>query len=163
MDFSRLDMRRTIVGGLGSLLLIISLLFLPWFSVTDVAERESDDWLCGVGNTSCTGWETFPIVRWLLLGVALAPPILAWILIRGHKLTWPPGEMTMVVGFAAFVLILYNGVIDIPGPPSGQEFGISRDYGYWIALISSLVIAFTGFFRSAVERGPVQRKAPGTV
>ena len=163
MDFSRLDMRRTIVGGVGSLLLIVSILLLPWFSVTDVPQREADDWLCGVDQTSCTGWETFPIARWFMLGAALAPPILAWILIRGHKLTWPPGEMTMVVGFTAFVLILYNGLIDIPAPPSGQEFGESRDYGYWIALVSALVIGFTGFFRSAEERGPVQRKAPGTV
>ena len=159
MDFSRLDMRRTIVGGLGSAFLLISLLFLPWFSVTDVAQREPDDWLCGVGNTSCTGWETFPIARWLLLGAALAPPILAWILIRGHKLTWPPGEMTMVVGFAAFVLILYNGIIDRPS----DTFGVSLDYGYWIALLAALVIAGTGFTRS-VESAPKRtRKAPGTV
>ena len=52
-------------------------------------------------RTSCTGFETFPILRWLLLLAALAPLILAWILVRGHKLSWAPGEMTMVAGFAA--------------------------------------------------------------
>jgi hypothetical protein len=164
LDFSRLDMRRTIVGGLGSLFLIISLLFLPWYDLTDTPERaQQGAWLCGEGQLSCTGFETFPIMRWLLLGAALAPAILAWILVRGHRLTWPPGEMTMVVGFAAFVLIFYNGVMDKPAPTAGIEFGESLDYGYWIALVSALVIGLTGFFRSAEERGPVQRKAPGTV
>jgi hypothetical protein len=164
MDFSRLNARRTVVGAIGSLMLIVSILFLPWFSLTDVQERaDQGAWLCGENEFSCTGFETFPIMRWLLLGAALAPLILAWILVRGHKLTWPPGEMTMVVGFTAFVLVLYNGLIDIPAPDKGIEFGTSRDWGYWVALLATAIIAATGFFRSAEERGPVQRKAPGTV
>jgi hypothetical protein len=152
-----------VVGGLASILLVVSILFLPWFSLTETETRSADDFLCGEGEYTCTGFETFPIMRWLLLAAALAPLILAWIIVRGHELTWPPGELTMVVGFTAFVLILYNGLIDIPAPKEGQEFGISRDYGYWVALLSTLLIAATGFFRSAEERGPVQRKAPGTV
>ena len=164
MDFSRLNMRRTVLGGVASALLVISILFLPWFSLTDTPERaSSQSWLCGEGELSCTGFETFDIMRWLLLGAALAPAILAWIIIRGHALTWPPGEMTMVVGFTAFVLILYNGIMDKPAPDQGLEFGVGLDYGYWIALLSALAIAATGFLRSAEERGPVQRKAPGTV
>ena len=38
-------------------------------------------------------------MRWFLLAGALSPLILAWIIVRGHKLSWAPGEMTMVVGF----------------------------------------------------------------
>jgi hypothetical protein len=164
MDFSRLNVRRTVLGGVGALLLIVSVLFLPWFSLTDTPERaDTDAWLCGTDDFSCTGFETFPILRWLLLGAALAPGILAWIIVRGHKLTWERGEMTMIVGFAAFALILYNGIIDIPAPDEGLEFGTSLDWGYWVALLSSIAIAATGFLRSAEERGPVQRKAPGTV
>ena len=163
MDFSRLDPRRTVVGGVASALLIISILFLPWFSLTDTPERaETGAWLCGTDDFSCTGYETFPILKWLLLLAALSPAILGYILVRGHQTTWPSGEMTMVVGFAAFALILYNGIIDIPAPEEGQEFGESLDYGYWIALLSTLGIAATGFFRSAEEKGPVERKAPGT-
>ena len=146
------------------MLLIASLVLLPWFDLTDTPQRaESGSWLCGEGQFSCTGWETFPTMRWLLLGAALAPPILAWILIRGHKLTWPAGEMTMVIGFIAFVLIFYNGIIDKPAPSEGLEFGTSLAWGYWIALLAAAAIGATGFFRSAEERGPVQRKAPGTV
>ena len=170
MDFSRLNTTRVIVGGAASILLIVSLLFLPWYSVDlDVPQRvegtnafNADSFICGTGEDSCTGWETFPILRWLLLLAALAPLILAWILVRGHKLSWAPGEMTMVAGFAAFVLILYNGIIDKPGT-GPAEIGISLDIGYWIALLSALTIAGTGFTRS-VESAPRQtRKAPGTV
>ena len=161
MDFSRLNRTRVLLGGLAALLLLGSL-FLPWFSLTDSPTRADNpevNYICGTGDLDCTAWETFPILRWLLIGASLAPLILAWILVRGHKLSWAPGEMTMVVGFAAFVLILYNGIIDKPG----DTFGIGLSYGYWIAILSALGIAATGFTRS-VESAPQRtRKAPGTV
>jgi hypothetical protein len=162
MDFSRLNLRRVAFGGAMSLLLVVTILFLPWFSLTDVPERDlapDRNYICGVGDLKCTGFETFPTLRWLLLLAALAPPILAWILVRGHKLTWPPGEMTMVAGFAAAILITYNGIIDRPG----DTFGVSLDYGYWLALIASLGIAATGFSRSLESGAAKGRKTPGTV
>jgi hypothetical protein len=164
MDFSRLDLNRVILGATSGVLLLVSLLFLPWYSydrTSSVDFPDSDEWICGVGDTSCTGFDTFPILGWLLILAALAPLFLAWILVRGHKLSWPPGEMTMVAGFAALVLIAYNGIIDKPG--SGRaEIGLGLDYGYWIALLASIGIAATGFLRS--QAGQQQaRKAPGTV
>ena len=163
MDFSRLDRRRTIIGGLAGALLLISILFLPWYSLTDTPERaEQGAWLCGTNEFSCTGFETFPILRWLLIASALAPLILAWIIVRDHKLSWQPGELTMVVGFIAMVLILYNGVIDRPAPDQGLEFGIGLDYGYWIAVLCSVTIAVVAFMRSLVTASR-DRKAPGTV
>ena len=164
MDFSRLDRRRTLIGAVGSLVLIVSVLFLPWFSLTDVPQRvEQNAWVCGEGDFSCTPWETFPILRWLLLLAALAPAILGWILIRGHKLSYPPGEMTMVAGFAAFILIAYNGIIDKPAPDDGIEFGTSLEWGYWVALLAAIVIAGVGFARSLESGARQGRKAPGTV
>jgi len=163
MDFSRLDQRRTIIGGLAGVLLLISILFLPWYSLTDVPERvEQNAWLCGTDEFSCTGFETFPILRWLLLASTLAPLILAWVIVRQHKLSWAPGELTMVVGFIAMVLIAYNGLIDRPAPDDGLEFGIGLDYGYWLALLCSITIAAVAFFRS-LEGQSRERKAPGTV
>ena len=93
---------------------------------------------------------------------ALAPLILAWILIRGHKLSWAPGELTMVSGFAAAVLIGYNGIIDRPGSGTA-EVGLGLDYGYWIALLSAITIAGVGFTRSLESGERKTRKAPGTV
>jgi hypothetical protein len=166
MDFSRLNPTRVVLGGIASLLLIISILFLPWYTLDENPQRLAPDtsedvWVCGVGEYECTGFETFPILRWLLLLAALAPPILAWILIRGHKLSWAPGEMTMVVGFVMLVLIGYNGIIDKPGS-GNAEIGVSLDYGYWIALLCSIAIAGTAFFRSRAGQRR-ERKAPGTV
>ena len=165
MDFSRLNTGRVAIGAIASLLLLVSILFFSWYSY-DLAGVEKtpdpDDWLCGVNETSCTAWETFPILRWLLVLLAVAPLILAYILVRGHKLSYPPGEMTMVSGFAGAVLIFYNGVIDKPGA-GPAEIGLGLDWGYWVALLSALVIAGVGFTRS-VESAPRQtRKAPGTV
>ncbi len=169
MDFSRLNTGRVLAGAIASWLLIIALLFLPWYEVDLSIEPrvesnphyDPDTLLCGQ-DSSCTGWQTFPIMRWLLLLAALAPTILAYIIVRGHKLSWPPGEMTMIAGFTATVLIGYNGIIDKPGKGPG-EIGISLEYGYWVALLAAIAIAIVGFTRS-VESGPRKtRKAPGTV
>ncbi len=165
MDFSRLNTTRVIVGAIASGLLIVTIMFLPWYSLSENAQRvpsDPDTWICGVGEYSCTGFETFPILRWLLLAAAAAPLILAYILVRGHKLSYPPGEMTMIAGFAATVLIGYNGILDKPGSGPG-EIGVSLDYGYWIALVCALAISVVGFQRSVESGGRKVRKAPGTV
>lgn len=162
MDFSKLD-RSEVLGVFSSLLLIVSVLALPWYGLDQNPARDTGEgFLCGQQDYTCTGWETFPILRWLLLAGASAPLILAWIVIRGHKLSWAPGEMTMTVGFTALVLVGYNGVIDRPG--SGiEEIGNSLDYGYWLALLATISIAAAGYWRSVTARGKVARKAPGTV
>ena len=162
MDFSRLDRNRVLLGALGSIVLIVSLLFLPWYSLSHISTRAAQNaWICGANDYSCTGFDTFPLMRWLLLAGALAPLILAWILVRGHRLSWAPGELTMIVGFAAMALIGYNGLIDKPGT-GPQEIGVSLDYGYWLALLGAIAIAATGFLRSQVGQKR-ERKAPGTV
>jgi hypothetical protein len=167
VDFSRLNPARVVIGGLASSLLLLSLLFMPWYSLGDEQFRHPGNanfhvaWVCGTNDFSCTGFETFPILRWLLILAALAPAILAYILVRRHRLSWPPGEMTMVAGFAAAILITYNGIIDTPGTGIAEQ-SVSLDYGYWVALVSALVIAGTGFTRSQEGQRKV-RKAPGTV
>ncbi len=161
---SNLDRNRTIAGAIASLLLIVSLIFLEWYGLTSGPERAAQDaWICGDNDYSCTGWETFPILRWALILAALAPAILGYILVRGHKLSYPPGEMTMVAGFAAFVLIAYNGIMYKPEPDEGIAFGISLGIGYWIALVAAAAIGVVGFLRSMASGGKQKRKAPGTV
>jgi hypothetical protein len=168
-DFSRLNYPRVVMGGIASIVLVISVLFLPWYELDDsnpqrqegTEQFSPDAFICGEGEFSCTGFETFPILRWLLLAAALAPLILAWIIVRGHRLSWAPGELTMVVGFTAFILVAYNGIIDRPGAEIAES-GITLDYGYWLALFATALMAATGFLRS-VESGDVKRKAPGTV
>jgi hypothetical protein len=164
MDFSKLS-RSEWLGLAASALLVIAVLFLPWFDLSsDTPARApgGDGFLCGDGEFSCTGFETFPVLRWLLLAAASAPWILAWIVVRGNKLSWPPGELTMTVGFTAFVLIAYNGIIDPPGS-GNQEIGITKAIGYYVALLAALGIAVAGIGRSVEATGGQPRKAPGTV
>ena len=172
MDFSRLNRTRVLVGGAAAILLILSLIFLPWFELETNPQRAGDPdenpnfnedaFVCGTGDFECTGFETFPILRWLLIAACFAPLILAWIIVRGHRLSWAPGEMTMVVGFTAFILVFYNGVIDRPGSQT-SEIQVGLEIGYWLALLATAMMATTGFLRSQESGGRVRRKAPGTV
>jgi hypothetical protein len=161
IDASRLD-RSELIGMVAAIVLVISL-FLEWFSLStdpSVVQRGADpeNWACGVGESSCSAWDTFPILRWLLIAAAAAPFILAWIVIRGHALSWPRGELTAIVGLTAFVLIAYNGIVDKPN--DGLEIGLA--FGYWLALLASIGISLSGGFRAVESGGGARRKPPAT-
>jgi hypothetical protein len=162
MKFSKLS-RAELLGIVAAAILVFALFFLNWYDLANTHNRTNgSDFVCGQDDYSCTGWDTFPILRWVLLAAALAPPILAWIVIRGHKLSWAPGELTMVMGFTAFVLIAYNGVIDPPGKQTA-EIGITKEIGYYVALLAALGISAAGIGRSMESQKGNLRKAPGTV
>ncbi len=91
-------------------------------------------------------------------GAAAAPFILAYIVLRGHKLSWARGEMTAVTSIAAFGLIVYAGVIDRPGEVSGL---VGIKYGWFVALAGVLAMLIGSALRaSEVERA---RKPPGVL
>lgn len=163
MDFSRLS-RLELIGVLCAVIALVSLFFFPWYHNTTPVAAANAGSICGdpVTNSTCTGWETFPILRWILLVGAAAPLVLAYILLAGRKLSWAPGEMTMVGAFAGMTLIIYNGLIDKPG--SGvQETGVTLQWGYWVALLAGIGMAVTAFMRSQESGGKQARKAPGNV
>ena len=159
MDENRLS-RGEIAGIIAGLILVGSL-FFEWFSLDTegVSRDEEDDWVCGTDEVSCTGFETFPILRFLLIAAAAAPLILSWIVIRGHQLTWPRGELTAIVGLIAFVLIAYNGFIDKPSP---NDIGVNLSFGYFVAILASLGIFASGGYRAVESGGGAQRKPPAT-
>jgi len=161
VDFSRLKLTE-LVGLASSALLVLSL-FMPWFTLGgDQHLREQQNaWVCGTGNFSCDAWGTFPIARWMLLAAAAAPVILIYLILRAQKGKYPAGEFTMTVGFACLTLIAFNGLLDKPGSAI-QEFGISLNYGYFVALGASLLMAAAGAFRSLESGGGAQRKPPAT-
>jgi hypothetical protein len=148
--------------ALGAALLLVVSVFLPWFTLSDVPQREQQQaWMCGSGDFTCTGWETFPINRWLFLAAAAAPVILTYFILTSQRGEYPTGEFTMTVGLAVIVLAGFNGVIDKPG--SGiVEFGISIEYGYFLALLAGLVMAICGALRSLESGGGAPRKPPAT-
>ena|SRR3712207_5185393 len=152
MDLRRITWHEFLAIG-GGVLLGIGL-FLPWFEATNQNAR-----INGIaGPETFTGFQAHDIQRWLLLAAAAAPLILAYIIVRGHKLSWARGEMTAVTSIAAFGLVLYAGVIDRPGEPSGL---IGLKWGWFVAMAGILLMLVGSSLRaSEVERA---RKPPGVL
>lgn len=153
MDFRALN-RGELIAILGGILLGISLL-LAWYSLGNAYTQLN---ACHGPNTTCTGWQSLSILRYILLAGAAAPLILAWVIIRGHALTWPRGELTAVVGVVTFVFTLFRGVIDRPGSPNDQ---ISINFGWGVALAGTLLLIAGAVWRSQ-ESAP-RRKPPGVL
>ena len=134
-----------------------SSLFLPWFTTSDnpnsMIDRPASD-----PATAPPPGRPSPLLDWLLLAACIAPFILAWIITRGHKLTWKPGEVTMIVGITAFVLILCNGII-LGQAPSRQRRDLA-EIGYFVAPARGRwAWRVAGYLRQAHLHGAPQ--APG--
>jgi hypothetical protein len=145
--------RNELIACLGGLALAVGI-FIKWYeAVSDLAE------LGGVaGRSTQSAWDVHDIMRWVLLLAAIAPFVLAYIIVRGHSLSWARGEMTAVLAVAAFGLVFYNGIIDRPGEPSGE---IELEWGWYVALAGTIAMFFGSALRSSeTERG---RKPPGVL
>jgi hypothetical protein len=153
MDFRQLD-RGELLAVAGGIVLGISL-FLSWYSLGNQNAVLNS---CKGPNSSCTGWAALSILRFLLLITAVAPAILAYIIIRGHALSWPRGELTAVIALAALTFTVFRGVIDKPGSPPGQ---ISIDFGWWLALVGGFLILIGAVWRS--QESAARRKPPGVL
>jgi hypothetical protein len=151
MDFRQLD-RRELVAVLGGAILGVSL-FLGWYWLGD---RFAVVGPCRGPSSSCSAWKSLMIVRYLLLIAAIAPAVLAWIILRGHALSWPRGEMTAIIALAALTFTLFRGLIARPGSPPGE---ISVDYGWWIAVTGGLLILIGSVWRT--RESAAARKPPG--
>jgi hypothetical protein len=151
MNFKQLD-RGEAVAVIGGILLGLSV-FLTWYSLGNkYAVLQS----CHGPNTTCSGWSALEFIRFLLLAAAFAPAILAYIIARGHALSWPRGELTAVTALAALTLILFRGLIDKPGMPPGE---ISVGIGWFIALLGGLLILVGSITRT--RESTTRRKPPG--
>lgn len=153
MDFKALD-RGEFLAIIGGILLAASL-FLSWYSLGNANAVLNG---CHGPNSSCSGWSSLSLIRFVLLVAAVAPSILAYIVVRGHALSWPRGELTAVTALVALTLILFRGLIDRPGSPPEE---ISVAIGWWVALLAGLMILVGAAWRSR-ESGPT-RKPPGVL
>jgi len=151
MDFRQLD-RGELIAVLGGAILGLSV-FLAWYTLGD---RYTVLGNCRGPNTSCTAWNSLLILRFLLLIAAAAPAVLAWIILRGHALSWPRGEMTAIIALAALTFTVFRGLIDKPGTPPG-EIGIS--FGWWIGLAGGTLILIGSVART--KESITTRKPPG--
>jgi hypothetical protein len=151
MDAKALD-RGEAIAALGGLVLLLSL-FLDWYSLGDKYASING---CHGPNAGCTGWSALTILRFFLILVAVAPGVLAWVIIRGHALSWPRGELTAVFALSGLTFIIFRGLVDKPGSPSGQ---ITIDFGWFIALLGGLLILAGSIFRA--RESATRRKPPG--
>jgi len=153
MDVRALN-RGELLAVVGAVLVGISV-FLPWYSLGNQFTLING---CRGPNGSCTGWHALLVVRFVLLATAVAPLILSWIIVRGHALSWPRGELTAVVGVAALVLVLFRGVIDKPGSPADQ---VTVNYGWFVALAGTLLMVAGAAWR--YQEGAPRRNPPGVL
>jgi hypothetical protein len=154
LDVSRLSPGEYL--GMGAAVVLLISLWLPWFTTS---EENPNSTIAGAsGGESANAWQVFNSLDILLALACAAPFILSWIVARGHSLTWKPGEVTMIVGITAFVLILCNGII--LGRP-GESVDIGLGIGYYVALIASIGMLVAGYLRQAFYT--TARKPPGVI
>lgn len=153
MDLRALN-KGEIIAAVGGLLLGFSLL-LAWYSLGNQFAHLNS---CRGPHSSCSGWNGLSAFRYVFLLAAITPAILAWVIVRGHALAWPRGELTAVVAVIALILTLFRGVIDKPGSPPSE---ISIDVGWWVAIIGGALILVGSMWRSQ-EAAP-RRKPPGVL
>lgn len=151
------------LGFLGAGVLLGSL-FLPWFHTSCDSIKPAQPSGCNPHSLlngkagDFTAFDTYKILDLLLVAACVAPFVLAYIIARGHTLTWAPGEVTMIVGMTAGALILLNGIIlGRPGGTNSVEISISP--GYWVGLLGANMILVGGLVRQAMYGGG--RKPPG--
>ena len=150
MDFRRITTSE-ILAAVGGALLAIGV-FLPWYS-PNTDNRNAN--VNGVRD-AVSAWDAHSILRFLLLAAALAPIVLLYIVVRDHELSWPRGEMTAVIGIIAFGVTAYVGIIDRPGEPPNE---IGLGFGWFIAVLGTILIAVGGSYRASTTERP--RKPPG--
>ena len=151
LDWAR--MHRSEWTAVGGGLLLILAVFLPWYGTSDNPNAEIDG-----GRGDFSAWDIHPVLRWLMLAAAVAPLILAWIVLRDHELSWPRGEVTAVVALFGLGLVLYAGFAARPGEPRSQ---IALQLGWFLAIVALGLMLFGGAKRAAeVER---RRKPPGVL
>jgi len=153
MNFGNLR-RGELISMVGGAILGIGV-FLAWYKLGN--NFAHIDKLRGHGK-GVSAWEGLQFIRFALLAAALAPLILAYIIVRDHALSWPRGELTAVVAITAVTLVLVRGLIIKPGNPPAE---ISLDIGWFVALAGAIVMLVGAVQRASRQTGP--RKPPGVL
>jgi len=154
MRFDRLD-RGEALAVIGGLILAISL-FLTWYTLSN---RYAALHSCKGPKGTCSGFSSLGLFSVVIVIAAIAPVVLAYIVVRGHALSWPRGELTALCSLVALVLTLFLGFVDKPGSPSGE---IHISYGWFLAMLGGLLI-FIGALLRSQESGGRRRKPPGVL
>ena len=152
MHPSRLSLSE-VIAAIGGVLLGVGV-FLAWY----VPNTDNRNAIVAGSREAVSAWQAHNLLRYLFVAAAIAPLILAYIVLRDHKLSWPRGEMTAVVAIAAFGFIGYLGIIDRPGEPPGE---IGLGLGWFLSFAGVVLMAIGGAMRAGSSERP--RKPPGVL
>jgi hypothetical protein len=167
LDFHRLGLPE-LVAAVGGAVLTWAL-WLPWFATScDSASPASPagcnphsvfDAKPGVDRSlgQFDAVEAFASLPLLLIIAAFIPAVVAWMMARGGRSGFRPGEAVMIAGIYGTVLVLLNGLV--LGRPGEQTVDVSLRWGYFVAIAGALALVAGGLLRQARDvRG---RNAPG--
>jgi hypothetical protein len=139
-----------ILSAAGAVLLVVAL-FLVWY---DIARSPAQ------GPTTSTGWDTFPRLRFVLLGGAVVTLITAMVAQRRLVLV---ARTVLGLGLAALI------VRRIVSPPE-IDFAVTSQLGVFVGLAGALAVALGGLvdstrkvvamFPDLVGGGPSARQLP---
>jgi hypothetical protein len=166
LDFHLLGIPE-LVATIGATALVWSL-WLPWFATSCHSTSPPSPEGCnpyslfdakpGVDRAlgQFDAVEAFASLPLLLLIAAFIPGVAIWMIARGGRSSFSPGEGVMIAGIYATGLVLLNGLI--LGRPGQQSVDVSLEWGYFVAIAGALAIVAGGVLRRARElRG---RRAP---
>lgn len=152
MDFKKVS-RAEGIAIVGGLLLALGL-FLSWYHA-----KTPNTTLGGhQGPITLSGWAVHTTLRYPLILAAAAPVILTYIVVRGHALSWPRGEVTAILAIFSFGLIAYNGFLAKPGDPRGE---VSLQIGIFVSLLGTIAMLVGAASRTS-ETGRA-RRPPGVL
>jgi hypothetical protein len=168
LDFHLLGLSE-LVAAIGATALVWSL-WLPWFGTSCESTSPPTPAGCNphslfdakpgvdraVGQFDAV--EAFATLPLLLLIAAAIPLVGAWVVARGSRSDFSPGEGVMIAGIYATVLVLLNGLI--LGRPGDQTVDVSLQWGYFVAIAGALGIAAGGVLRRARELGGARKPQP---
>jgi hypothetical protein len=153
MHFGNLR-RGELIAIVGGAILGVAV-FLAWYKLGN--QFAHIDQNRGVGK-HVPAWDALKIIRYMLLAAAVAPLILAYIIVRDHALSWPRGELTAVVAITALTIVLVRGLIIKPGSPPSE---VSLDFGWFVALVGAAIMLVGAVTRAGAQSAA--RKPPGVL
>ena len=151
LDFSRLRRPEWLIGIAG-LLLLTSLVLMPWYSLVLVSGPAR---LKYYSTSSVDGWHGLTHARWLVLVTALVAFAVVFFQAR-ERAPALPVAMTVILGPLAALALVWLIVRVWISPPGGREIG------GWIGLLSTAALAY-GSYSSLRLEGIAEQDGPGEI
>jgi hypothetical protein len=148
LKWSRLRWPEWIIG-LGGVLLLASLLLMPWYTLLLVSPPPGPRYF---STRSVDGWNGLTHARWLALVTLLVALAVVFFQAR-ERAPALPVAMTVIVVPLAVLTLIWLIIRFLIAPPGGREIG------GWIGLIGSATIAYAGY-RSIRLEGIAPADAP---